>query len=60
MEGVGVMLADHKWMSDPDNAKRVYDSLSADADTRMPPGGPYWSDEQMKKLSDWIAGGYQP
>jgi hypothetical protein len=60
MEGMGVLLADHAWMSDPENAKRVYDSLSGDAESRMPPGGPYWPDEQMEKLSKWIEGGYQP
>ncbi|HLJ83810.1 MAG TPA: hypothetical protein VKT51_06550 [Candidatus Eremiobacteraceae bacterium] len=60
MEAFGVQLADHAWMSEPDNAKRVYESLSSDAASRMPPGGPYWSDEQMKKLSDWMDGGYRP
>ena len=60
MEGFGVLLADHGWMSDPGNAKRVYDFLTGDEEPRMPPGGPYWSDEQLKKLADWIAGGYQP
>ena len=60
MEGFGVLLADHGWMSDPANAKRVYDFLSGDEEPRMPPGGPYWSDEQLKQLADWIAGGYQP
>jgi hypothetical protein len=60
MEGMGVMLADHAWMSDPDNAKRVYDFLSGAEEPRMPPGGPYWSDEQMKKFSNWMESGYQP
>jgi hypothetical protein len=60
MEGMGVLLADHVWMSDPENAKRVYDSLSADADSRMPPGGPHWTDEQLKAFSKWMEGGFQP
>ena len=30
MEGMGVLLADHAWMSNPENAKRVYDFLSGD------------------------------
>jgi hypothetical protein len=60
MEGFGVLLADHTWMSNPENAKRVYDFLSGDEKPRMPPGGPFWSDEQLKKLSSWIEGGYQP
>jgi hypothetical protein len=57
MEGVGVLLADHAWMAQPANAKRVLDSLSEGADFRMPPDGPYWSDDQLKRLSDWIEEG---
>jgi hypothetical protein len=60
MEGLGVMLADHAWMSQPANAKSVLASLSDDADFRMPPDGPYWSEEQLKRLADWIEGGCQP
>ncbi len=60
MEGMGVLLADHAWMSEPDNAKRVYDFLTGNEQPRMPPDGPYWSDAQLKLLADWIAGGYQP
>lgn len=60
MEAFGVQLADHSWMSDPENAKLVYESLSSEAQSRMPPGGPYWSDEQLKTLSDWMHGGCQP
>ena len=60
MEGMGVLLGDHAWMSEPQNAKRVYDFLTGDEQPRMPPGGPYWSDEQLAKLSGWIKGGYKP
>ena len=60
MENMGVMLADHTWMSDPENAKRVLAFLSGDEEPRMPPGGPYWTEEQLKRLSDWIEGGYGP
>jgi len=60
MEGMGVLLADHAWMSNPENAKQVYDFLSGDEEPRMPPGGPFWSEEQLKTLSTWIEGGYQP
>lgn len=28
MEGMGVLLADHAWLSQPENAKRVYDFLT--------------------------------
>lgn len=60
MEGFGVSLADHAWMSDPENAKRVYDFLTGDEKPRMPPDGPYWSEEQLKTFSAWVKGGYQP
>jgi hypothetical protein len=60
MEGMGVLLADHAWMSEPENAKRVYDFLTGDEAPRMPPGGPYWSDEHLKQFADWMAGGYKP
>lgn len=60
MEGMGVLLADRSWMSEPENAKRVYDFLTGDEEPRMPPGGPYWEEQQLKKLSDWIEGGCQP
>jgi hypothetical protein len=60
MAGMGVLLDDHTWMSDPENAQRVYDFLSGKEEPRMPPGGPYWDDERMKRLADWMKGGYQP
>jgi hypothetical protein len=60
MEGFGVLLADHAWMSNPENARRVYDSLSSDAESRMPPDGPFWSEDQLKRLADWMKGGYLP
>src|SRR5215831_9773569 len=59
MEGMGVLLDDHAWMSTPQNAQRVYDFLSGDEEPRMPPDGPFWTDEQMKRLKDWMEGGYQ-
>jgi len=60
MDRMGVMLSDHAWMSNPENAKKVYDFLSGDEEPQMPPGGPYWTDEQLQRLSEWIDGGYQP
>lgn len=60
MEGMGVLLADHAWMSIPENAKRVYAFLSGDEKPRMPPDGAYWSEEQLKVLRSWMEGGYQP
>jgi hypothetical protein len=60
MEGMGVLLADHAWMSQPDNAKNVYEYLTGDQKPRMPPGGPFWDDAKLNLLADWIKGGYQP
>lgn len=60
MEPMDVMLGDYSWMSNPENAKRVYDFLSGDEEPQMPPGGPYWSEEELQRLSDWIEGGYRP
>jgi hypothetical protein len=49
------------FMSDPAgnhaNATSVYDSLNS---KRMPPGRPYWSDDQLRLFSSWMAGGYKP
>jgi len=60
MEGMGVLLADHSWMSVPENAKNVYEYLTGDQEPRMPPGGPYWDTDKLQLLSDWIDGGFQP
>jgi hypothetical protein len=61
MREMGYSLDDYTFMSDPAdnhaNATSVYDSLKS---KRMPPGGPYWSDDQLKLFSGWMAGGYKP
>jgi hypothetical protein len=48
-------------MSDPSNdhgnAQGVEDSLTKQS---MPPGGPYWSDEQLILYRQWRSGGYLP
>jgi hypothetical protein len=36
------------------NARNVYFFLSPEAVKRMPPGGPYFTEAQMKKISDWM------
>ncbi len=59
MEPFGVLLDDHAYMSDPKNAKDVYDFLTGDKTPQMPIGGPYWSKEQLELFSKWMSDGYQ-
>jgi len=60
MEGMGVLLADHAWMSQQENASNVYAYLTGDQEPRMPPGGPYWDVDKLKLFADWMKGGRQP
>ena len=57
----GVHLDDFQYMSDPANdhanAQAVQDSLS---DRTMPPGGPFWTAEQLGLYDKWRTDGYQP
>ena len=61
MEPFGVLLDDYKYMSDAGNdhanAKAVFGTLK---DQSMPPGGPFWSQEQLDLFSKWMADGYLP
>ena len=36
------------------NARHVYARLSGDETPRMPPGGPFWTEAELKTLSDWM------
>jgi len=58
----GVNLDDHTFMSDPDNANKVLGALSPhDSDPpAMPPGGPYWTADQLALFAKWQKDGYQP
>ncbi len=49
-------------MSNPDNANKVLGTLSAhDGDPpSMPPGGPYWTADQLALFALWQKDGYQP
>jgi hypothetical protein len=69
MKPMGVRLDDYGYMSDaaadstyPDhaNARQVYCYLTGDCEPRMPPGGPYWSADQLQLFSQWMDGGFQP
>ena len=60
MAPMGVMLDDFAWMSDAENAAKVHQFLTGELTPRMPPGGPFWSDEQLGTFSAWMEGGRQP
>lgn len=62
MAGMGVLLNDYKYMSQPDNAKAVYDHLTGASQPQMPLGGPYWSAEQLTLFNTWMTEDppYQP
>jgi hypothetical protein len=58
MKPAGVSLDDYAYMSEPDNATRVYKAL---ADASMPPrdsGEPPWSERKLQLFKDWMQGGY--
>lgn len=61
MKGHGVLLDDYTYMSDPggnySNAQNVEDTLTSQS---MPPGGPYWTDQQLNLYKQWRSDGYQP
>jgi hypothetical protein len=61
MKKRGTKLDDYTYMSDPANdhkhAQDVEDRLS---DQSMPPGGPYWTKEQLALYGKWRADGYKP
>jgi hypothetical protein len=54
-----VLLDNYAYMSDPSNnhgnAQAVEDTL---ANQSMPPGGPYWSNEQLALYKKWKSDGY--
>jgi len=58
----GIKLDDYTFMSDPDDADKVLGTLSPrDNDPpAMPPGGPYWTADQLALFAKWQNEGYQP
>jgi hypothetical protein len=69
MRSRGILLDDYTYMSDstsdatyPDhaNAHHVYGHLTGSEHPRMPPGGPFWSDEDLGTFNSWMADGFQP
>ena len=62
MKRFSVLLDDYTYMSNPENADRVLATLSPENDEppSMPPGGPYWTAEQLALFAQWQNDGYNP
>jgi hypothetical protein len=62
MKRFNVLLDDYSFMSSPDHANKVLATLSPHngQPPPMPPGGPYWSAEQLTLFEQWQKDGYQP
>jgi hypothetical protein len=59
MRPIGVLLDDYDYMSQPANAKKVYDHLTG-AQTPIMPPDKRWSKAQTDRFKDWMEGGYKP
>jgi hypothetical protein len=61
MNNQEVYLSDYEYMSRPDNAAAVLETV---ANGSMPPtwggGGGAWSEDKVTLFRSWIEGGYQP
>jgi hypothetical protein len=64
MKRAGVPLDDFAYMSDPEGGHRhatnVGDYLTGKKEPRMPPGGPFWIQQQLDLYAKWMSDGYQP
>ena len=62
MKRYGVELDDYTYMSDPANANSVLANLSPQngEPPSMPPGGPYWTADQLALFAQWQKDGYRP
>ena len=62
MKRLEVHLDDYTYMSNPENADRVLATLSPEngEPASMPPGGPYWTAEQLALFAQWQKDGYNP
>lgn len=60
MAGLDVLLDDYAYMSNAQNAQATYDRLKGTKQPQMPPGGPFWSDEQLSLFAQWMEQGRQP
>ena len=57
-----INLDDYTFMSNPDHANKVFGTLSPHDGhpPSMPPGGPYWTTDQLALFAQWQMDGYQP
>ena len=62
MKRFGVELDAYTYMSDPANATSVLANLSPQngEPPSMPPGGPYWTADQLALFAQWQKDGYRP
>jgi hypothetical protein len=62
MKRFGVALDDYTFISNPINADKVLATLSHHngEPPSMPPGGPYWTADQIALFVRWQKEGYQP
>jgi len=62
VERRGIRLDDYNFMSDPDNANKVLEALSPHESDQpsMPPGGGYWTADQLALFAQRQNDGYQP
>lgn len=62
MKRFNVELDNYTTMSNPDHANRVLATLSPQdgKPPTMPPGGPYWTEEQLALFAQWQKDGYKP
>jgi hypothetical protein len=62
MKKFKVELDNYTYMSNSNNANHVLASLSPhDGEPpTMPPGGPYWTADQLALFGQWQKDGYQP
>jgi hypothetical protein len=62
----GIKLDDYEYMSDPSNsyshAEAVLKTVAPQGTQppSMPPGGPYWTQNQLTLFAKWRAEDYQP
>jgi hypothetical protein len=67
MARLDIRLNDHGYMSDAmgndkfadhANARDVYAHLTGTARPRMPMGGPYWAEAQLRLFDQWMIDGF--
>jgi hypothetical protein len=64
MQPAGVLLNQYSYMSNPannhQNATTVQAYLTGAKQPRMPPGGPFWTQQQLDLYAQWMSDGYLP